>query len=74
MSELRNAPTRQLDAFESAALPRLAKDDLVIHSNEGRLRVLGSIRASETCLECHAKKKGDLLGAFSYTLDRAARE
>ena len=74
MGELRNAPTRPLDAFEAAALPRLAKDDLVVHSTDERLRVLGSIRATQECLACHAKKEGDLLGAFSYTLDRKARE
>ncbi len=73
MSDLHNAPTRPLDAFESAALPRLAKDDLVVHSTDDRLRVLGSIRAAEACLACHAKKQGDLLGAFSYHLDKPGR-
>ncbi len=73
MSELRDSPTRPLDAFESAALPRLVKDDLVVHSTDDRLRVLGSIRAGEACLACHAKKKGDLLGAFSYHLDKPGR-
>jgi hypothetical protein len=74
MSELRHAATRTLDAFEAAALPRLAKDDLVVHATGERLRVLGSIRAGEACLACHAGKEGGLLGAFSYTLDRPARE
>ena len=74
MSELRHAATRPLDPFEAAALSRLAKDDLVVHATGERLRVLGSIRASEACLACHAGEKGRLLGAFSYTLDRPARE
>ena len=34
MSELRHAATRPLDAFEAAALPRLAKDDLVVHTTD----------------------------------------
>ena len=32
------------------------------------LRMLGAIRAANQCVACHAAERGQLLGAFSYTL------
>jgi hypothetical protein len=72
MNELRDAPTRALNGFESAALPRLERgDDLIIHSTRGRIRALGAVRATQNCLSCHEGKRGTLLGAFSYRFDPA---
>ncbi|HEX5270272.1 MAG TPA: hypothetical protein VFW33_07295 [Gemmataceae bacterium] len=69
MDELRDAPTRPLDAFESEALTALRRgEDLMIQERSDRLRMLGSVRAVRQCLRCHHAERGDLLGAFSYRL------
>jgi hypothetical protein len=69
MDELREAPTRKLDTFESVGLPGLRRgDDLFVRETAGRLRMLGAIRATKQCTSCHDCERGDLLGAFSYTL------
>ena len=71
MDELRHAPTRPLNPFEQNALRRLQKgDDLQVDATSDRLNMLGSIRAMQQCLACHQVRRGDLLGAFSYTLVR----
>jgi hypothetical protein len=69
MDELRHAPTRPLDAVESAALRQLREgEDLVSVEAGDRLRMIGSIRNLKQCVDCHGGERGDLLGAFSYTL------
>lgn len=69
MNELRKAPTRPPDAFEQAGLKSLQDgEDLYIGDSKMPLRMIGSIRATKQCLSCHEVKRGDLLGAFSYTL------
>ena len=69
MDQLRDAPTRPLDGFERDVLPRLrSSEDLVSAESADRIRLIGSLRASNTCLECHSVKRGELLGAFSYEL------
>jgi hypothetical protein len=71
MNELREADTRMLDDFEAIALTRLAEgEDVVIDSHENRIRMLGSIRATSTCMACHTVPEQFLLGAFSYDLVR----
>jgi hypothetical protein len=71
MDELRDAPTRLLDGFESAALWQLRDgEDLVAVQDGALVRMLGSIRNAKHCLDCHGGARGDLLGAFSYTLKR----
>jgi len=69
MDELRKAPTRPLDAFEDAGLVELrtGKHEFVQDVN-GRVRMLGAIRSTKQCIQCHGGARGDLLGAFSYTL------
>jgi hypothetical protein len=69
MEELKEAPTRALDAFESRALSAL-RDGADLHLDDTRasLRFLGAIRSTRQCLECHGGARGDLLGAFSYHL------
>jgi hypothetical protein len=63
------APTRPLNEFETAALKRLrAEEDLVVRSEAGDCRMLGSLRAARQCLDCHNVQRGALLGAFSYHL------
>jgi hypothetical protein len=73
MEELKGASTRPLDAFEASALTELrAGDLLVVSEGKGQMRLLGAIRAIRQCVECHGCERGDLLGAFSYTLRRNA--
>lgn len=69
MDELRAAPTRPLEEFERTSLERLKSDeDVVIEDRLDRIRMVGSLRASKTCLECHSVRRGELLGALTYDL------
>jgi hypothetical protein len=73
MEELRGASTRALDAFEASALTKLTAGDLlVVGEGNEQMRLLGAIRAVRQCVACHGCERGDLLGAFSYTLRRTA--
>jgi hypothetical protein len=72
MEQIRQGKTRTLDFFEEAALPTLREgEDLSIASKGETVRMLGALRATKTCQQCHDAEVGDLLGAFSYTLRRA---
>lgn len=73
MDELRHAPVRPLDAFETIALEGLQGADIKISSAPEEIRMLGAIRATEQCLRCHNVDKDELLGAFSYRL-RAVKQ
>jgi hypothetical protein len=69
MKELRVAPTRGLDEFESAGLLALQRgEELFIREREQERRMLGAIRATRQCLSCHEAERGDLLGVFSYQM------
>jgi hypothetical protein len=69
MEELVEAPTRPLDDFEALGLTKLEKgQDLFIYGAKDAIRMLGGIRAAKQCVTCHGCQRGDLLGAFSYTL------
>ncbi len=69
MDELKTAPTRALDRFETEGLEKLrGGEDLVTAEASANLRMLGSVRSAELCVQCHGGRRGDLLGAFSYTL------
>ncbi|MBI1915897.1 MAG: hypothetical protein HYS12_14350 [Planctomycetes bacterium] len=75
MDELGEAPTRSLDPFEASALERLRHgEDLLFTEAPGSMRMLGSIRSVKQCMGCHGGERGDLLGAFSYTLHRTTAE
>lgn len=66
-----DVPTRALDAFEAEALAQLwTEKDVVIVGRDNRHRMLGSLRAAKQCVECHTAARGELLGAFSYVLNR----
>jgi hypothetical protein len=69
MAELQQAPTRPLDPFEELGLKALRRGDtLFVRDTRGGLRALGAIRSVRQCVACHGGQRGDLLGAFSYTL------
>ena len=65
-----NAQTRVLNAFESKALKALELDrDIFVESTDTGVKMIGSLRANETCLKCHQVPRGTLLGAFSYEFE-----
>lgn len=69
MDELAAAQTRDLNRFEAAALDQLiAGEELQTASTPNRIVMLGALRASNGCLQCHNVPHGTLLGAFSYEL------
>jgi hypothetical protein len=71
MTELARSKVRDLNEFEVQALKTLhGGDELVASATLNRIQMLGAVRASKQCLECHEAQRGDLLGAFSYELRR----
>jgi hypothetical protein len=69
MAELRGAPTRPLDKFEALGLSVLRRGEDLFTSRDGKhLRMLGAVYSITQCVNCHGGERGDLLGAFSYTL------
>lgn len=71
MEEIVKAPTRPLSGFERKGLAVLDRGgDLSIDGGPTRIRMIGSLRATQQCLECHNAKRGHLLGALSYELVR----
>ena len=75
MKELRSVPTRKLESFESSALEKLRKgEDLVTGTSPDGMRILGALRSAQQCQKCHGGERGDLLGAFSYSLSKVGRQ
>jgi len=73
MSELHKAKTRPLTAFEKLGLDHLKKgEDLHVDYAPEMIRMVGSLRAANVCLDCHSAQRGQLLGAFVYRLEVAA--
>jgi hypothetical protein len=71
MDKIRDIPTRSLDLFETTGLAKLqAGEDLFIRVLPRGIRMLGAVRSVKQCVECHGGERGDLLGAFSYSLQR----
>ena len=69
MDDLRDAPARPMDTFESTALGRLRQgEEMVIEGTDSRWRMLGALRNAKQCAACHGGQRGELLGAFSYVL------
>jgi len=74
MEKGEEVPTRELDTFEVAALKILrAGEGLHVEKRGDQLRMLGPIFAGESCVRCH-DEKGQLLGAFTYRLERVPVE
>jgi hypothetical protein len=71
MKKGREYPTRPLNVFEQAALKRLqVGEDLYIRETPANIRMIGALRSATECVRCHGGERGDLLGAFSYSLKR----
>ena len=64
-------PTRDLNAFEEYALKQLQESDEIVTASQGNtILMLGAVRSTERCTNCHGGDIGDLLGAFSYRFER----
>ncbi len=64
------ATTRPLDSFEKRGLEELQRAGPVYAEHHPRaLRMLGALRSSAACVECHDGPTTQLLGAFSYELE-----
>ena len=48
----------------------LLSEDIVVARADTELQMLGAIRAYKKCIECHAVRRGTLLGAFTYRFVR----
>lgn len=73
MNRLSNVQLRPLDEFESVAVDRLYEgDNTCVDAHENEIRMVGALRADNSCCECHDADYGELLGAFTYTLRRTA--
>lgn len=71
MAELTKVPTRSLDQFEETALQGLKQgEEVIVVGNDSKLRMIGAVRASFQCMECHQVPRGTLLGAFTYQFSR----
>jgi hypothetical protein len=69
MADLKDAPTRPPDAFETAGVAAIRKGDDGFGGRRGdEVRYVGAVRSAEACVKCHGGERGDLLGAFSYRL------
>ena len=74
MDQARGMPTRPLDNFEASGLASVrVGDDPFISRSGGVVRMLGGVRSVRQCVACHGGERGDLLGAFSYTIRLAAQ-
>lgn len=71
MEQIRAASTRALDEFETAGLANIQRgEELFICEGPAGIRMLGALRSAKQCLKCHGGERGDLLGAFSYFLEK----
>jgi hypothetical protein len=69
LDELSKYRVRDLTDFEGSAMKQLeAAEDFVIDDQPNRILMVGSLRASNDCLQCHRVEHGKLLGALSYEL------
>jgi hypothetical protein len=66
------APTRNVNQEESAAIPKLQGDAQLIATFDeeaSKIRLVGAIRAKQSCISCHDTTEGSLLGAFTYLIE-----
>jgi hypothetical protein len=74
MEQIREGKTRAPDLFETAGLAALKDgEDLYLARKGDTVRMLGAVRATRTCQQCHDVSVGQMLGSLSYTLRPAPR-
>jgi hypothetical protein len=77
MGNMKDYKTRSLTDDERRAIATLEANGnqevvvtgQVLTLSPAPVVVVGPIRATKSCLDCHDVKEGELLGAFSYTLE-----
>lgn len=70
MKDVKDLPTRALNVFESQALDAIQTGEAFVALKNGRnIRMMAPIYAGNRCISCH-DQKGQMLGAFTYTLER----
>jgi hypothetical protein len=72
-NDLKGYKHRPVDSFEISALEGLGQGQEVLssHTKDG-MTMIGAVRATASCLQCHDVKEGDILGAFNYSLTLAS--
>lgn len=70
MDALKGVPTRELDEFETVGLAELRQGSELSVKGD---RMLGAVRSVKQCITCHGGERGQLLGAFSYTIRPAKK-
>lgn len=67
--------SRHIDGQERLILRGMEQgQEVVTQAGGSETKVLGAIRTTTACLECHrSKREGDLLGAFVYRLEPAQK-
>jgi len=69
----KDVPTRDVDAFEKAALAAIRNGEPQVAEKSGKnMRVLAPIFAGKRCAACH--DQGTLLGGFTYEMERVAHD
>ena len=74
MEELNSetAAVRPLSAFEAEGIKALKSgEEMLIRATKNRVVMVGAIRATGNCADCHSGQSDDLLGAFSYEFLRS---
>lgn len=58
---------RKLNPFELSAVKRLRDgEQLLSKKSNDEMLVVGALRATSSCHQCHNSSDGELLGAFAY--------
>lgn len=69
----KDIPTREVNAFEKAALAAIRNGEPSVAEKAGKnLHLLAPIFAGKRCAACH--DEGTLLGAFTYEMERVAHD
>ena len=62
--------TRSLNEFETSALDQLKTgEQIVVMTGDNLVSMFGALRSRASCIQCHASKKGELIGAFTYRFE-----
>ena len=65
-------PTRNVNLEEARAVLKLQSDAQLVatfDAETSNIRLIGAIRAKQSCVECHDTKEGSVLGAFTYLIE-----
>ena len=64
-----DAEQRMLTNFERSSIVKIQKGrDVVYNGDQERPLLVGAMRASARCIDCHSARTGDVIGCMSYEL------